>query len=272
MVRAIGGGRWVTTGRGVTNALLGDSLRTDVDGLRLTGSIQHRGYLAGLRDGTIEKLQADTFRSAVGRGMTVVDAGAFLGWYSLLAGRAVGPEGRVHAFEPDPHNLRRLRRNVALNRLAGTVTTIDKALSDRSGPQELHVVEGEPSQNSLFLVLPESVGRTVECIRLDEYLGDDGALDVLKVDVEGGEVKVLRGMRQLLARDRPMTIFVECLPEGLHAAGDSPAELGRFLADAGFSTSLIDEEHGRLLPYPPDEMATTGYGNFVCRRGPRSAP
>jgi len=255
----------------MTNALLGDSLRADVDGLRLTGSIEHRGYLAGLRDGAIEKLQADTFRSAVAPGMTVVDAGAFLGWYSMLAGRAVGPGGRVHAFEPDPGNLRRLRRNIALNRLSGTVTAIDKALSDSSGPQELHVVEGEPSQNSLFLALPESVERTVDCVRLDAYLGGDGAVDVLKIDVEGAEVKVLRGMGPLLATDRPMTIFVECLPKALHAAGDSPAELGLHLAEAGFSIDLIDEETERLVPYPADEMAAIGYGNFVCRRGARPA-
>jgi FkbM family methyltransferase len=253
----------------MTNALLGDSLRADVDGLRLTGSIEHRGYLAGLRDGTIEKLQADTFRAAVTPGMTVVDAGAFLGWYSLLAGRAVGPRGCVHAFEPDPGNLRRLRRNITLNQLSLTVTATDKALSDRSGPQELHVVEGEPSQNSLFLALPESVSRTVECVRLDDYLGGDDSVDVLKIDVEGAEVKVLRGMRNLLTRDRPMTIFVECLPKALEAAGDSPAELGRFLADAGFSISLIDDDDERLVPYPPEEMAAIGYGNFVCRRGPR---
>jgi FkbM family methyltransferase len=141
-------------------------------------------------------------------GATFWDVGAHIGFFSLIASRLVGPDGQVHAFEPLPANVTRLRESLALNASAGNVTLHPWAIAATPGQAPL-----QQSQSSLMGTLREtaSVGTTlVTCVTLDAMAETLGRPDLIKIDVEGTEDEVLAGGRQLLEHGVP-TLIVELL-------------------------------------------------------------
>ena len=217
-----------------------------------------------------EPLTAALFRQAIRRGSVVLDIGAHVGFYSLLAAREAGPEGHVFAFEPGPDNFPVLQRNLHLNgnrnvsavRLAAgaEVTRRTLLLSDSS---DLHGFYPNPFS-------PASRGSwPVRCVTVDSFLGTRLG-DGVKMDVEGAEPEVLAGMRATLASGRRLVLFVEMSPACLRAAGHSPADLLGILMDAGFSVAWIEERAGRIVPVPSREFVpsqdTFGYANLYCVR------
>lgn len=177
--------------------------------IRLSEPVDRSIYLYG----TYEYRTVSAFLALIGPSMAVVDAGAHHGLYTLLAARRVGRRGRVLAVEPDPDARARLLANVALNAFKN-VEVIGSALSDRSGVALLHVPADPAFRGRASLRAGWNDGQrndstlvTTEC--LDTLLDrlEERRLDVIKLDVEGWEPKVLSGSVQTIARDRPAIIF-----------------------------------------------------------------
>lgn len=147
-------------------------------------------------------------------GHRVLDVGANLGYYALLFARAVGPDGIVECFEPEPQNVETLTENIRANRLMERVRIHPVAVGETSGSVRL-----DPGLNG---VVNERGTLKVAVVRLDD-LDDlrDRPVDLLKIDVEGYEGPVLRGAARLLARDRP-SLFVEIHPELIGPPDDAP--------------------------------------------------
>ena len=159
--------------------------------------------------GSFEPAERAVFAGIVQPGMTVLDIGAHAGLYALTASKLAGPSGRVIAFEPSPRERERLVAHVRLNR-AANVRVEPAALGEREGEAELFVVDGsETGCNSLK---PGDIGpgRTVpvRLRSLDEYAKSEGLdrVDVIKMDVEGAELSVLRGARSLVRATRPVLV------------------------------------------------------------------
>ena len=184
------------------------------------------------------------FEKAIRRGDVILDIGANVGFYTLAAARAAGQGGRVYAFEPSPENLEILKRNTALNRHTN-VSCLGDALGDETGERQL-IIADSPDCNSFKVNAYHSAKGTVRvnCTTVDSFLAG-GRADVVKVDVEGAEVSVLRGMQRTLERNRCIRLFVELNPASLEAAGVSGTELFEILKEAGFLVWLIDERDGR---------------------------
>jgi FkbM family methyltransferase len=143
-------------------------------------------------------------------GMTVLDAGAHHGLYTLLASKRVGREGRVIAFEPSPRERKRLRRHLRVNRCKN-VDVQSCALGDEHREADLFLVEGrEDWCNSLRA--PQIDARTitvrVEMERVDDVLENLGVarVDFIKLDVEGAELSFLQGACRTLAVSRPVIL------------------------------------------------------------------
>jgi FkbM family methyltransferase len=125
--------------------------------------------------------------------MTVFDVGANVGFFTLLASRLVGPTGHVIAVEPLPRNVAFLERHVALNK-AANVTIVRLAVSDKAG--FAHFVEAEsPSMGRLG-----HGALRVETTTLDRLSESYGVPDLVKMDIEGGEVMALAAAGRVLAR------------------------------------------------------------------------
>lgn len=170
-------------------------------------------------------------RAALCPGQTFVDVGANVGTYSLMAASLVGPTGRVMAFEPVPETRARLECNVALNHVP-RLEIIPKALGSAPGTTVLHVAAGASGLSSRYTQTDGSRVE-VETTTLDRELAGAMAPTLIKIDVEGMELEVMRGARELLRGDSPPLIVFEAHPDHMRAAATDYTAIRTFLADNG---------------------------------------
>lgn len=237
--------------KGAFSCALGDAggvIEVEVDGHNLCVPWD---FLAGVVGG-YEPVQTVLFKQALRPGSRVADIGAYIGHYTLLAARGVGPGGSVTAFEPSPKAFELLERNI-LNNGYALVSARRLAVGGRAGLRRFCLLD-HPTRNSFHphpsTRLVES--SVVECVTLDECL-EGAALDLVKMDIEGGEWDALQGMRETLLRSRTLTLFMEFHPACLTACGAEPADVLRFLTELGFSLEAIDEREGRVSRLDPAE-------------------
>jgi len=138
-------------------------------------------------------------------GMTFYDLGANIGFFSLLAARLVGEQGRVIAFEADPEIAARLREHVDRNKFR-CVTVAEKAVWSEASKVFFERVDPATSPDrGLGHVVTVASANTIEieAVTLDDFARTSSAPDFIKCDVEGAEVEVFRGAQRLLAEKRP---------------------------------------------------------------------
>ena len=162
--------------------------------------------LVTLLGGGFERAELDVARRLALPETTAIDVGANVGVYSVVLARAVGPEGRVLAFEPGPENVRRLEENLARNGLAN-VDVHAVALAEEPGELVLRL-GSDPAYHStgdVFEGRASGGELRVRARTLDEVWREAGSpeVSVVKIDTEGGELAVLRGARELLRAKRP---------------------------------------------------------------------
>jgi FkbM family methyltransferase len=202
-------------------------------------------------------------------GMKVADVGAHVGFLALFMARLVGERGRVYVFEPGPDNLRYLRRNIAQNG-ATNVAVVPLAAGSCKGTRSLYLAEGS-DMHSLFPGHPFS--KTTGSVEIGQVPLADAVrrLDLAKVDVEGGEIDVLRGMGNLLRQEPRPILLIEWSPACQVAAGHSPEELIRVLRDLGYELQILGDPNGQrrsvdvLLRLLNDgKIAKNWYANLLC--------
>jgi FkbM family methyltransferase len=164
----------------------------------ITGSLTHGAWL-----GIYERDKQDAMIRLIRPGMTVVDAGAHAGFYSLLMSRLVGPRGRVFAFEPFPDNARNLIKHVKINGLTN-VTIVPAGLWRRNGLMPFAAGE----HTSMGRVGERGGSLAVPVYALDELVKSFmPPPNLVKVDVEGAEANVLHGARGLMSRRPPVWLI-----------------------------------------------------------------
>jgi FkbM family methyltransferase len=193
-------------------------------GLKLWLNLCDRHVSLSCLSGEWEPYETAFARLALRPGDTMVDAGANIGWFSLVAAQCVGPNGRVHAFEPQPKIVPYLRRTIADNGLEARVLVHALALSDRGG--ESAMVWDPAGANMGRAWLGEQAGREsalglVRTAPLDAILKEE-TIAFIKIDTEGAEWLVLQGARQLIMRSRPI-VMLEILPRFLAAVSHCDA-------------------------------------------------
>lgn len=207
-----------------------------------------------------DRRERGLFRDIVRPGMTVVDAGANIGSHARLLARLVGPRGRVLAFEPHPDNLAILR-----GRLSGcpTVSVFPVALDDGDGEVSLYVSEELNVDHRTYDPGGGRAELKVQCKRLDDIVPRGEPVHFVKMDVQGSEFRVLRGMEKTLERNPGMQILMEFWPHGLELAGDDPAEMVRFLAGKGFRLEAVAGPRGEEW-HPPEGAGPRDYSNVLA--------
>ena len=170
-------------------------------------------------------------------GMTFVDVGASIGYFTAIASRAVGARGRVLAFEPDEENFSLLQQNIAQNGLSNA-TAVKKALADRSGTAQFFLNDKNLCSHTL---VPRAGDRvvSVETETLDEYFRGAPA-DVIKLDVEGAEPRALSGMRETIIRSPRVALLTEFFPEALRRGGFDPKRYLDDLRRLGFTLYRVE--------------------------------
>jgi FkbM family methyltransferase len=190
-------------------------------------------------------------------GDVFVDVGANIGYFSLLAASAIGPDGAVFAFEPDPENHRLLLANAALNGLAGRITAVEAALSDAAGDGQLYLSDDNLGDHQLYASDEQRSSVPIRLCHGSEYLaGRLARIDVLKVDTQGSEFQVMAGLMPLL-RQLPHCprIMIELTPHALRQAGASGRALLELLDTLGQRMWIIDHIEGRVAQSSAQELA-----------------
>ncbi|HTS53506.1 MAG TPA: FkbM family methyltransferase, partial [Burkholderiales bacterium] len=211
---------------------------------------------AFIKRGFFQKPVFDTLVPFVRPGSLVIDVGANLGAYAIPLARRF-PDVEVHAFEPNPPVIARLEENIALNRMRNrNVAVRPLALSDAPGRLRLHAVAriednfGLSSLREDSLAGVDSVVTEVEVETLDRlYLMSQRPVSVIKIDVQGHELQVLRGGRALLARFGPVLVFEHedrLFHAGAEAEGVKRA-LSGFLEGLGYRCYYISRYGADLL-------------------------
>jgi FkbM family methyltransferase len=180
-----------------------------------------------------------------------VDVGANFGWYSLLFAHCAGPSGTVVAIEPEPHNLALLRANLDRNRVRN-VRIASHAVGEARSVGSLALMDPlNPGAHSLRPTDGPCQTVAIEIHPLDAVLeACPGAIDLLKLDIEGYEIDALRGARNTL--QRAQCVMLEYSPRFLRACGRDPDELFALLAAAGLQPHQLAGR--RLVPVARDEL------------------
>jgi FkbM family methyltransferase len=196
-------------------------------------------YLATLkilRRGSIEKR---LYISILRKGDVVIDAGANVGYFTMLFSDLVGARGRVHAFEPVPATFGLLSENVRQFPYYTNVSLNCAALGDSDQKTKIFIPDGDHGQAALVYHRDASwkdaqvAPIDIEMMRLDRYAGGLEKIDLLKCDVEGAELLILRGAESSLRRFRPK-VFLELDERWTSSFGWSPKDVIGFLRSIGY--------------------------------------
>lgn len=207
--------------------------------------------------GTYEPFASRLFVKAIQKGSTVIDVGAHIGYYTLLAAQAVGPAGTVFAFEPDKSNFALLSKNIRNNRYRN-VHLINKAVTDRNKTVKLYL---SPVNDAAHSLIRHNNFKEVaiEGVSLDSFLKNSFRnISVIKVDTEGGDYDVVFGMKNLIKHYgglSSLSLFTELWPKALERAGKSPNSYVELLRRLDFEILILDEEQKKLIPYQPQSLS-----------------
>src|SRR5262249_53132467 len=183
----------------------------------------------------------EVFRSFVRPGDIVIDIGAHVGFFTLFLAELVTCQGRVYSFEPDVRARKSLERSVAASKMEW-VTVSPFALASKSGTTRFYLARGLGSSSAVKGEQQIDATETVvSTISLDELIqrGDiTGSVRLLKIDIEGFELDAIRGMSELLKRDRPV-MLIEVNEEMLNARGVTPECLFNVLSSLDYDFAAV---------------------------------
>jgi FkbM family methyltransferase len=238
-------------------------------------TIFRRGYFA------YKYLVEDPFaklvqgRAELFQGGDIIDVGANIGYTTALFARAVTPPYRVHAFEPEARNFRWLGHTIQQAQLGARVVAHHAAIGAHEGTLELWLNTGHHGDHRIATdhlrsSLAEPTQR-VPVTTIDAHVARCGGSPVsfVKIDVQGFEPAVLRGMRQTIERNRQLQVAIELMPAALAALGFDAAEFLREVIAALPRTAILQRD-GRLKHASFDaimaaaEHGRSGYVDLLC--------
>ena len=228
-----------------------------------------RGIVFGIwKNGEYEKENLKFLLSQMKPRTVFFDIGANIGIFSILAGLKE-KNAQIYAFEPASETFEILNENIKLNSLKN-VKTLRLAIGSRVGETTLKINKkwrdglntmGDPSHPGCQVVGEEKVSVTT----LDNFLETNNIsrVDIMKVDVEGAELLVFRGGKELLQKDSPLIIYESSF--NTKGFNYHPVEMIWFLRKISYSLYRVDEQAGKVMPYNPGN----GYeGNLIATKNP----
>lgn len=225
-----------------------------VRGHRMTAHTLDRFLALWLwKTGRLERAGLDLVRERVRDGMCVADIGANVGVYTLELARCTGPRGAVWAFEPDPGNAAVLEQNVSRNKYS-SVQVVRAAVADNDGHATLYRDEAHHGDHGIFASTERRDSIEVAKTCLDSFFRERRSPRFIKLDVQGAEGLVVRGMRGLLEPGNPLMLLFELSGTDPVAANTSASDTLGELDHHTFTFSVLSEEDGELQPATRSEI------------------
>lgn len=181
-------------------------------------------------------MHVEIFRETLHWGGVVIDLGASFGYFSILAAQLVGPSGKVYSFEPEPIGFRNLLKNAEINKLHN-ISAYNLAVSDEEGVVNLY---GGACGSTMIPSIanefyPQKINDlSVSAVTVDNFLKIEKQVALIKIDIEGAEIKAFRGMSKLLNSNSNTLILSELVPKMIEKVG-SVEEYFNTLQSLGFN-------------------------------------
>ncbi len=221
--------------------------RLAIDGVMLVLNRNDAIVSGSLALGYYETFNLSEFTRMLRPGMVFLDVGANIGLYSAVACRAVGTTGTVIAVEPDATNCGFIERTRGVNGF-GHLRVVHAAASERDGSGTLYLNRENLADHRIYDADGKRAGVPVRLLTIDALVGELQLprVDVIKVDTQGAEMQVLRGMTRTLTIPG-ITVMLEFWPWGIQRAGDDPAAVLDLIRRAGFVIHEIDGDRRELV-------------------------
>ena len=186
--------------------------------------------------------------------MNVINIGANIGYFTLLAAREVGPQGKIFAFEPFPKTVELLQKNVDVNGYSN-VDVVPMAVSDKTGTAKLSV--GGSSLHNVISsrIITEMSLITVPQTSVDDFMSQkELSINFVVIDAEGSEPFILNGMAKTIEKNLNMVIMIEYNPFTLELAGSTIENFMNVIANYGFMMYLINEVTLKITPITMESL------------------
>lgn len=185
----------------------------DVQGSKMFLNLNDRGISRDLAlDRIREPESTKIIHDEIKEGSIVVDIGANIGYYALMESRLVSKKGKVYAIEPSPNNFYFLKRNISLNNY-NNIETFQIGIGDKKGTAKMYI-SAHSNLNSLVSQRNREIIKTINInlTTLDDFFKNKKYPDFIRMDVEGYEYNIIKGMKNTLEAKKPLELFIELHP------------------------------------------------------------
>tara|TARA_B100000941_G_C28441514_1_gene519914 strand:+ start:284 stop:1117 length:834 start_codon:yes stop_codon:yes gene_type:complete len=220
-----------------------------------------------------EKSESHFIKSICFEGMNILDIGANIGYYTALFSQLAGDKGSVIAIEPDLESYKYLSRSINSFNYKN-VLSFHLAASDIKQKLPLFISKENRGDNRLYSTNQKRNSIMVDCLTVDELLEENKMenLDLIKIDVQGYEPKVLKGMLNIVRSSKKLIVLSEFWPKGILQAGESPKEFLTMLRKMQFQLFEL-KKNGFLVFLKPSEdnkfiqkYQGRKYTNIICKK------
>lgn len=196
-------------------------------------------------DGIREIKQTNFFKKLLKPNMTVLDIGANIGYFALIEAEVVGPNGKVYAIEPIPQSYNLLKKNIKLNNYEKIFKTYPIAIGEKKG----NAIVKQTKKLNWSTILNNNLSKVDKKIKVkkqtvDSFLKNKKKPDVIRMDVEGYELEIFKGMRKTLSSKKPMILFIEFHPMYLHDRINELKSLIKKIQSKGFKPIKLTDTSG----------------------------
>lgn len=194
------------------------------------------------REGRWDPWDAEALKKELRAGMNVLNLGAHIGYFAILAAQEVGSRGKVTAIEAEPDNFALLKENARRSKLAN-IRVVHGAVSDRPGTLEMNLSATNTGDHRAYAHDGANGTVTVPAVTVDSVLGPEEWIDFVFADIQGTEHVAMVGMSEMVHRCHP-SMLLEFWPQGIREYGDDPAAVLRGYRDLGYEFDVIGREVG----------------------------
>jgi FkbM family methyltransferase len=240
------------------------SITVTCDNIKISGRPHDYGFLKAVARGQREPFMYELFKKYLAQSKHVVDVGAHLGHYSILAAKQLGQEGKVTSFEADPDTFKFLTKNRTQNSVTNNLEIHHLAISAEDVSEvtfyrDIYQPDFSSMASHRSNAKLEKV--TLKSVSIDKFFAGKN-IDLIKMDIEGAEVLALTGAKKTLSAPQKPVIFIESNPSALEKFETSAKALHELLVSYGYKVSVIDENLKELRPLSPSDYQECQ--NLLC--------
>jgi FkbM family methyltransferase len=226
-------------------ASMGRGLKRTINGYKLRLPTRYFRYFP-------DEYEAENFKfltNSCKPGAVIIDIGAHIGLFSVIASQVTGKSGKVYAFEPAPSTYQLLQKTLSINHNGSVIETFQKAVGKETGKITFFVSDGQADNGNSLVNYKEDRplnGIDVEVTSVDAFVQEKkiSRLDFIKIDVEGAEYDTLRGTAETLQNLRPVCI-VAIHPEPIKAKGDRLEDIYDFIISQRYRIMFNEKEFSK---------------------------